>query len=322
MKIDPIIPIWLMSILCVGMICLKKRSKIAYIRQIIAIVLVFLINLRIMVPSNNVSSSSQTLDTYVLFVVDDTISMLARDYDGDTERLTAVKKDCSDIIDELDGAKFAVISFNNNANLVSPFTNNSQYAKDVIGSLYPIEEMYAEGTSMNVSIDMMTDTLKRAREKADGNVVVFFISDGEITNEEKLKSFKSAAKYVDGGAVLGYGTSEGGNMYVKSYYTDREELLEDTSSYPRKPAVSVIDEKNLKSIASDIGVKYINMNDSTNIDSTISKIKKESVSESKDGKVTGYADIYYIFAAMLVVVMMLEFVDIRRKSREIDWRKE
>lgn len=322
MKIDPIIPIWLMSILCVGMICLKKRSKIAYIRQIIAIVLVFLINLRIMVPSNNVSSSSQTLDTYVLFVVDDTISMLARDYDGDTERLTAVKKDCSDIIDELDGAKFAVISFNNNANLVSPFTNNSQYAKDVIGSLYPIEEMYAEGTSMNVSIDMMTDTLKRAREKADGNVVVFFISDGEITNEEKLKSFKSAAKYVDGGAVLGYGTSEGGNMYVKSYYTDREELLEDTSSYPRKPAVSVIDEKNLKSIASDIGVKYINMNDRTNIDSTISKIKKKSVSESKDGKVTGYADIYYIFAAMLVVVMMWEFVDIRRKSREIDWRKE
>lgn len=322
MKIDPIIPIWLMSILCVGMICLKKRSKIAYIRQIIAIVLVFLVNLRIMIPSNNVSSSSQTMDTYVLFVVDDTISMLARDYDGDTERLTAVKKDCSDIIDELDGAKFAVISFNNNANLVSPFTNNSQYAKDVIGSLYPIEEMYAEGTSMNVSIDMMTDTLKRAREKADGNVVVFFISDGEITNEEKLKSFKSAAKYVDGGAVLGYGTSEGGNMYVKSYYTDREELLEDTSSYPRKPAVSVIDEKNLKSIASDIGVKYINMNDSTNIDSTISKIKKESVSESKDGKVTGYADIYYIFAAMLVVVMVWEFVDIRRKSREIDWRKE
>ena len=50
MKIDPIIPIWLMGILCVGMIFLKKRSRIAYVRQIIAIVLVFLINLRIMVP--------------------------------------------------------------------------------------------------------------------------------------------------------------------------------------------------------------------------------------------------------------------------------
>ena len=256
MKIDPIIPIWLMGILCVGMIFLKKRSRIAYVRQIIAIVLVFLINLRIMVPSDNVSSNTQTLDTYVLFVVDDTISMLARDYDGDTERLTAVKKDCGHIIEELDGAKFAVISFNNNANLVAPFTNNSQYAEDVIDSLYPLEQLYAEGTSMNVSIDVMTDTLKRAREKADGSVVVFFISDGEITNEENLKSFKSAAKYVDGGAVLGYGTTEGGNMYMKSSYTGQDELIEDTSSYPRKPAVSVIDEDNLKSIADDMDVKY------------------------------------------------------------------
>ena len=121
-----------------------------------------------------------------------------------------------------------------------------------------------------------------------------------ITNEENLKSFKSAAKYVDGGAVLGYGTTEGGNMYMKSSYTGQDELIEDTSSYPRKPAVSVIDEDNLKSIADDMDVKYINMNDASNIDTTINKIKRESASESKDGKVSGYADIYYIFAAMLV----------------------
>ena len=175
---------------------------------------------------------------------------------------------------------------------------------------------------MNVSIDVMTDTLKRAREKADGSVVVFFISDGEITNEENLKSFKSAAKYVDGGAVLGYGTTEGGNMYMKSSYTGQDELIEDTSSYPRKPAVSVIDEDNLKSIADDMHVKYINMNDASNIDTTINKIKRESASESKDGKVSGYADIYYIFAAMLVLVMIWEFIDIRRKSGELAWRKE
>ena len=92
MKIDPIIPIWLMGILCVGMIFLKKRSRIAYVRQIIAIVLVFLINLRIMVPSDNVSSNTQTLDTYVLFVVDDTISMIMTEIRRDLlrSRRTAV----------------------------------------------------------------------------------------------------------------------------------------------------------------------------------------------------------------------------------------
>ena len=275
-----------------------------------------------MVPSANVSTNTQTLDTYVLFVVDDTISMLARDYDGDMERLTAVKRDCSHIIEQLDGAKFAVISFNNNANLVAPYTDNSKYANDVIDSLYPLDSLYARGTSMNVCLDVMTDTLKRAREKADGSVVVFFISDGEITNEDRLESFKAAAKYVDGGAVLGYGTKDGGNMYVKSYYTDQEELLEDTSAYPRKPAVSKIDENNLKSIADDLKVSYINMNDSQNIDPVLEKIQRESTGDSKTGKVNGFVDIYYIFAALFAVLLMLDFGDVRRKAREFAQRKE
>ena len=322
MRINPIIPIWLMTILCVCMLFLKRRNMAAYIRQIIAVTLIFLINLRIMVPRANVSTNTQTLDTYVLFVVDDTISMLARDYEGDTERLTAVKRDCSHIIEQLDGAKFAVISFNNNANLVAPYTDNSKYANDVIDSLYPLDSLYARGTSMNVCLDVMTDTLKRAREKADGSVVVFFISDGEITNEDRLESFKAAAKYVDGGAVLGYGTKDGGNMYVKSYYTDQEELLEDTSAYPRKPAVSKIDENNLKSIADDLKVSYINMNDSQNIDPVLEKIQRESTGDSKTGKVNGFVDIYYIFAALFAVLLMLDFGDVRRKAREFAQRKE
>lgn len=326
MKIDPILPIWLMSILCIGMLFLKRRNRMAFIRQIIAIVLIFLIDLRIMIPSANVPSDTQTLNTYVLFVVDDTISMLARDYDGKEERLTAVKADCKHIIDELDGAKFAVISFNNNADLVAPYTDNSEYAQDVIDSLYPLDSLYARGSSMNVCIDVMTDTLKRAREKADGNVVVFFISDGEITNEEKLNSFKKASKYVDGGAVLGYGTSKGGNMYVKSYYTDQEEILEDNSSYPTKPAVSKIDEKNLNSIADDLGIQYINMNDGQQlVDPVVKKVEKEAGREStagKDGNVKGYVDIYYIFAALLILVMIFDFVDFRRRSREFIQRKE
>lgn len=129
MRIDPIIPIWLMLILCVGMAFLKRRKRSAYIRQIAAIIMIFLINLRIMVPSSNVETSVRKLDTYVLFVVDDTISMLAQDYAGDTERLTAVKKDCEHIVDEMDGAKFAVITFNNSANLISPYSDDSNFAK-------------------------------------------------------------------------------------------------------------------------------------------------------------------------------------------------
>lgn len=275
MRIDPIIPIWLMLILCVGMAFLKRRKRSAYIRQIAAIILIFLINLRIMVPSSNVETSVRKLDTYVLFVVDDTISMLAQDYAGDTERLTAVKKDCEHII-------------------------------------YPLDSLYARGSSMNVCIDVMTDTLKRAKEKNDGNVVVFFISDGEITNDDRLKSFDGAKKYIDGGAVLGYGTKEGGNMYVKSYYDDRKELLEDTSDYPYKPAVSKIDEDNLKKIADDLGVDYINMNDGSALDKVVEKSRGTAESTDK-GKTIGYVDIYYLFAALFAGLVVYEFFDMRKK---------
>ena len=229
MRIDPIIPIWLMAIVCAAMLLLRRNSWEAYVRQIVAIILIFCVNLRIMIPSDNVTATTQELDTYVLFVVDDTLSMLARDYDGDTERLTAVKNDCGKIIDKMDGAKFAVISFNNNANLVAPYTDNSDYAKSVIESLYPLESLYAKGSSLNICKDVMTDTLKRAHEKGDGNVIVFFISDGEITSSDsRLESFDEASKYADGGAVLGYGTEKGGRMYVKSYYSDQEEVIQDT----------------------------------------------------------------------------------------------
>lgn len=307
MKTDPIIPIWIMAILCAGMLCIRRKNIWAYVRQAIAVILIFLINMRIMVPGNNVKMERQTLNVYALFVIDDTISMLANDYDGNTERLTAVKSDCKNIVEELDGAKFAVVTFNNNANLISPFTDNSDYTMDVIDSIYPIDSLYARGSSMNVCYDLVEDTVKRASEKGDGYVAVFFISDGEITNNDKLKSFEGIKKYIDGGAVLGYGTKEGGNMYVSSYLSDQKELLEDQSDYPYKPAVSRIDEGNLKQIAGDMGVTYVNMNSKDNISKITDDIKKGRSSDKDETAVKGYMDIYYIFAAAFALLMLYEF---------------
>lgn len=321
MTINPIIPVWLMLILCACMLLLKRKGTFAYVRQIIAVVLIFLINLRIMVPSGEVEVTTQNLSTYVVFVVDDTISMLARDYDGsgseENERLTAAKRDCQSIIDSLEGAKFSVITFNNDANLVCPFSDSYDYVSDVIDSIYPIDSLYARGSSMNVCVDVMTDTLKRAHEKADGSVAVFFVSDGEITNDDELESFAGMRKYVDCGAVLGYGTKKGGNMYVTTYYSSTPELLQDTSSYPYTPAVSKIDEDNLKSIADDLNVDYINMNDGS-VDGVIDTVKKMSVADEQVSRQQGYVDIYYIFAGMLAALVVWEFCLLKKKLQDAD----
>lgn len=314
MIVNPIIPIWLMVIICIPMLIIKRKGVIPYIRQVLIIVLLFIINLRIMVSSGEVINTDTKLNVYTLFVIDDTISMIARDYNGDTERLTAVKADCQYMVDSLYGAHFGVISFNNNAYLASPFTDNSSYIKDVINGVNPIDELYAKGSSMNISKELMIENLKTINEKENCTVVLIYISDGEITNNDTLDSFKEAAQYVDYGAVLGYGSEAGGKMYMLNY-DDKLEAIKDPESYD--DAISVIDENNLKRIAKDIDIPYIHMDKQANINSVLDDIKNNADVIEKDDKITGYKDIYYYFVIILGIMLIVECILYKKESVKI-----
>ena len=311
---NPIIPIWLMAIICVIMLVVKRKGIIPYIRQIVIVLLVFAVNLRVMVPSGDAKGKTRKIEANVVIVVDSTISMLARDYNGETERLTAVKADCKYVTDELYGARFSVISFDNIANYLSPFTNDAGYTANVIDAISPIGQMYAKGSSINVCKDMLNDILKKAKDKDNGNVYLLFISDGEITNGDKLDSFKGLSKYIDGGAVLGYGTKEGGEMYARSYSDEEPSVVEDKSDYPYKPAISRIDENNLKKLAGDMGIDYINMNKQSNIDSVLDEIRRNSSPQDTENSTYGYKDVYYIFLIPLLLLLIFEFICYKRRK--------
>lgn len=320
MILNPIIPIWLMTIICIGLLLLKRKGVWPYIRQIVIVILIFVINLRIMLPGEAVNVQEQEMNVHVLFVIDDTISMLAEDYDGKRTRLEGVKEDCQYIVDELPGARFSVISFHNTANLLSPFTNNAEYVKSTIESIYPLDDLYARGSSMNVAKDVMLHTLQDIKEKRDTKVVLFFISDGEVTDGSNLESFEEVAQYVSNGAVLGYGTETGGNMHVKNY-DDELVLVEDESGYDNKPAVSKIDEVNLKKLAKDFGIEYVNGNQGKSLDSIINDVKnsaeviKKSSDEKKESnQVETATDIYYFFVIPLLILLLFEVITLIRKK--------
>lgn len=314
MIVNPIIPIWLMAIICVGLIALKRKGMWPYIRQIALVIMLFVVNLRIMIPTDNVNTQSQKIDANILFVVDNTISMVAKDYGDNQERLKAVKEDCNHIIDELNGARFSVVTFANYAEQELPFNNNAEYVKEDISYMEPVDGYYAKGSSMNVSKDVMLKILEKNSEYSDFKTYVFFISDGEITNDDELISFEEIADYIDGGAVLGYGTEEGGKMYVYSYYgSEDKEVLRDKDG---KVARSVIDEDNLMSIADDMGVEYIKMNEHDDADKIIEQIKKDaSIKIDDDDESTeGYADIYFIFVIPVLLLLIYEFIDLKRNK--------
>lgn len=258
----------------------------------------------------------------VLFVVDDTISMLANDGPDGMERLTKAKMDCESIIDELEGARFGVISFNNDATVMMPFNNNASHAKNVINSIYPLESMYADGTGAGTPVDVMKSIL----EEGEGKTCVFYLGDGEITNTEATaKSYSELASFIDTGAVLGYGTKTGGTMRVKNLYDDEYVEIIDYSTYPFEPGVSRIDEDNLNKIAKETGLVYINANgDISKLSSVISKAKgkmdvKEEVAknendENDDSYIKPPQNYGYLWMIPGIIMMLVNMVYIIKKK--------
>lgn len=311
---SPIIPIWLITILCIGLIILIKNKDIkVFIRRLIIIILLFIINLRIMLPTDNAKVMKSNLD--IFFVVDSTLSMLAEDMSEKSNRLEAVKSDCKYILDELSGANYSVMTFNNEPKEITPLTKDSNMTLAAIDAISTMDKNYATGSSMNKIINNIEDALKRASEKSDRKSIVFFISDGEITTDEKLESYSTAKKYISNGAVLGYGTEKGGNMKIKNSYTGKTEYLEDTTAdtFPRPKAVSKIDEKNLQQIAKDMGIDYINMSKQSNIKSKLNQIKQAAQHDLDDTEKMLYNDIYFIFVIPLILLLVYELIIYKKK---------
>lgn len=351
MIINPIIPIWLMTIICIVLIVIviynkQLRDKITnkqdnnnntktlrqknltkkYIINIcmkaMIIILLFVINLRFMVPNGEGVTINSNLN--ILFVIDTSVSMRALDYNGNKERFEGVVNDCCNIVDELSNCKFSIITFGDTAQRLIPFTSDTDMVQAELKAIKLEDDYYAKGSSMNLVKDTLEKTLKdeKKRQKEDSEIVVFFVSDGEITKEgEKLDSFSSIGQYISNGAVLGYGTSTGGKMVSSGYADDPSSELYyiyyfDEESYESKTAISKLDEKNLKQIASDLGIDYIQMSKTSNVNYKIDDIKKQVSNSQKDEqKISSYKDIYYYFAIPLVILLIIDFIIQKRRMQ-------
>lgn len=340
MIVNPIIPIWLMTIICIFLIIyiiygrqliekLKKKQYKIYkndkryiinvVTKLIIVILLFIINLRFMLPNGELPIMNSDLS--VLFVIDTSVSMRALDYNGNNERLEGVINDCCNIVDELSGCKFSIITFDNEAKRVIPFTTDSDMVQAELKSINTINDFSAKGTSMNLVKETLEKVLKDESERQEEKkkVVVFFVTDGEITKEnENLSSFSNIKQYISDGAVLGYGTTEGGKMinslndedtsseyYYLHYYDDNNYYV---------TAISKLDEKNLKQIATDLGLDYIQMSKTSNIDYKLKDIKQQiSVSQTNEEKSSSYQDIYYYFAIPLAILLIMNFILQKRR---------
>jgi Ca-activated chloride channel family protein len=194
-------------------------------------------------------------DANVLFVVDTTGSMAAEDYGEAQPRLVGVRDDIVALADEFPGATFALVTFNSKTRVIVPWTTDRGALASAAQLLRQEWTQYAQGTRLDEPLATMQQLLPRAAG-GGGYDLVFFLSDGEQTEDPPPRSFTGLDDDVDGGAVLGYGTSDGAPMRV---YIGREEVpdlfIHDYET--GEEAVSRIDEENLTTLADELGVAFV-----------------------------------------------------------------
>ena len=317
MIIRPILPIAFLLIIFAVLIAItvwgvirtsvgRKDKIFTALRLVIIYILVLIIGLRPMTVDEEYEFSTRNLD--VIFVVDTTISMWAEDY-YNGNRIDGVKKDAKQIIDDLAGSNFALVTFDDQSHVVSPCTQDLEHVKTLLDTLAPPGYEYAGGSDMSLPYKDLESLLLSSSRKENRKSIVIFMSDGEITNGNELTSYEALKQYVDSGVVLGYGSAGGGKMKIDNTY-----IYDDAEG---KEAVSYLNEDNLKSIAGNLGLEYHNMNSgSKGLNTTIDVIKETSktVTEKEDG-MEKYVDLYFWFAIPLVLALIAELCIFSIKGR-------
>ncbi|MDT0157733.1 VWA domain-containing protein [Microbacterium sp. ARD32] len=278
------------------------------------LVVVFAMLLRPGIPGG----TSQTLatNTDVVIVVDTTASIVAEDWAGDEPRLAGVRADVQSIVDEYPGARFSLISFDAAAQLRLPLTTDATALMSSLDVMLPEITDRSRGSSISIANRMLTDTLSAAAKSSpDRSRMVFYLGDGEQTISRDPESFASAAKYVDGGLVLGYGTAEGGPMKKTTGRPSTGSGTQGGGSgtqggdgeyieYQGQKALSVIDEGNLKQISEQLGVQY--QHRSVDAVITLPEAPTSTTDYAASGEVGNVIELYWVLALVLVALVGVE----------------
>ena len=311
--LPPVVTGIILAVVFAGVLVSVIRRKNSLIKKLISVfrnlaicALIFVILLRPMNRRFDMDLELKNID--VLFVVDTTISMWATDYDNGRTRIRGVGDHAAYIMQELSGSNFGLIRFDNRSQILAPFTQDMDNVDDAFATLREPDRYYARGSSPNVVYDDLLKMLESSAAKEDRMTVLFFISDGEITAEgETLRSFAELSQYVDGGAVLGYGTKEGATMQ------DANGVIRDPET--GEEAVSVIDEDNLRKLSEDLDIDYIHMVNEKNVAYLLETIKSGAVSYVGSEDAYIYDDTYYWYVIPLAALILWETVVILREGR-------
>jgi hypothetical protein len=256
----------------------------------------------------------------VFFVVDRSVNSRVEDFGDRSSRMTGIRSDISGVIDEYPHARFSIISFASSAALDWPLSDDAWSLQSMISGLSPYTLVASDAmyqTDATAAAELLGEQLRWAATTFPGSrSVVFYCGSGAAGSGVAPGSFGTDAKQVSGGAVLGYGTSEGAPIPQGWLNGSKVYQLDPNSNVP---LTSTIDEARLKGIATQLGVPYFHREAGSSIGSVVPPVELGASAAHDDAPLSAqpiiWRELYWLFTAMAGALLLGEIVMTIREYR-------
>ena len=285
-------------------------------------------------PSVPVTQTRSTSNIEVYLVVDRTGSMAAEDWAGGPDngggtRLDGVRQDLMAIRDAFASARFSIIALDTAAARELPLTSDIDAVTSWINSLQQEQTARSSGSSLERALPQLSQDLRASSENSpEAARLVYVLSDGEPTDDGAAASDAGAAglswsqvgSMVDGGAVLGYGTPDGGQMrefevgQTPDPSADPKYIMDKSTG---QPAISKPDTSELQNVASGLGVPYFQRTGGSDDVPTRDFTNVNVTEVFSDGRERSRRHTYFTWPLGIVVaiLLVLELVELGRADQ-------
>jgi Ca-activated chloride channel family protein len=248
--------------------------------------------------------TTRATDLQVLVAVDRTRSMAALDHDGRHPRIDGVRQDLRSLADALPGARFALMTFGFDARLELPFTTDTNAFLTELDTLELERPTAGTGSSLDRPKQDLIEVLSHAQTQyPDRRTVLVVVSDGENTSQVPPTSMADVAPYVQGGAVLGYGTTRGGPMPNAQDLSASDGFVIDPKTH--RTAISHEDPQALRTLAQQLGVPFVQRDRAGGMAAIAHDFGSGTV-EAPGPSGTRAHDLTWLFALLLLGLVLLE----------------
>lgn len=256
----------------------------------------------------------------VFFVVDRSVDSRVRDYADGESRMTGIRRDIEALITEYPRARFSVISFSSAASVDWPLSEDVWSLDSVIQGLSPYIRVTSDAVfevDPAAAAEVLRAKLASAREQFPGSEnVVFYFSPGASETHSPATSFDIPDGDIAGGAVLGYGTPDGGLIPTRWADGTLLYLLDPSTG---QPVVSTLGEHTLQQVADDLDLPYIHREAGDPIGLVIPAVEPSESAEDPSSLVANSSafrrELYWLATLLAASLILFEIVLTIREYR-------